>query len=38
LVGFESELLLAEFDEQLITICLKCDQINELPTDFTSNV
>ena len=38
LIGFASKLLLTEFDEELIIICLSHDQIKQLPTGFTSNM
>jgi hypothetical protein len=38
LIGFASKLLLTEFDEELIIICLSHDQIKQLPTGFTSNL
>lgn len=38
LVRSESEFLLAEFDEELITIYLSCDQINQRPTGSRSSM
>ena len=36
--GAWTKLLLTEFDEELIIICLSHDQIKQLPTGFTSNM